>query len=362
MSNMTDLPKQAPIGGSASASATALHPNGHGKYGHRISYHGDCLTLSVHYVERQWMPIALFGRVVLTRQFRLAAPHFHIHEVAVVSDDGGVALKLHAQTDPVQTGILSIPVLGPEWPAAMREEVRDGIDSALHSGAGGMALKLGTSTILFGLLAVFLIASAFGGTRASATAGAPLPASTLSASSSGPAQVGKAPAAAVSSAEVAQQAADTLGTSMPITEALSKAAFVTVRSPASGAKTVIIWSDPLCPHCRDLEQQVIPKIPKEVGILVVPVAFKNGSRQLVSYVACGADAAERAARWTNLMSEVPNLQLGAQCAAGPGVADANSVLFARAGLKSSPTIMSVDGAMYPGDTAVAEDLIAWVKK
>ena len=96
---------------------------------------------------------------------------------------------------------------------------------------------------------------------------------------------------------------------------------------------------------------------------VIPVSFKHGSRPLVSYAACASSPADRAARWKNLMSEEPKgIDVTQQCETGPAVADANTSLFARAGLRATPTLMKPDGQMYEGDLQSAEAITNWLGK
>jgi TrbB protein len=167
----------------------------------------------------------------------------------------------------------------------------------------------------------------------------------------------------MSSATVAQAAADAQASFLPIKEAMSKASFITLRAPGAGGKTLVMWSDPLCPHCRDFEQKVLSKLPATIGVTVVPVSFKHGSRPLVSYAACASTGAERAARWKNLLSEQPTgIDVTQQCETGPAIADGNSTLFARAGLRSTPTLMKLDGQVFEGDQNSAEAVANWLAK
>lgn len=150
---------------------------------------------------------------------------------------------------------------------------------------------------------------------------------------------------------------------MPIKEALTKASFITLRAAGAGGKSLVIWSDPLCPNCRDFDQKILAKLPNAVGVTIIPVSFKHGSRPLVSYAACAGTAPDRAARWKNLMSEEPkDLDVTQQCQAGPAVADGNTTLFARAGLTQTPTLMKPDGQMFDGDLRSAEAITTWLTK
>jgi protein-disulfide isomerase len=172
-----------------------------------------------------------------------------------------------------------------------------------------------------------------------------------------------AEASGMSSAAVAQAAADAQTSTMPIKEALAKASYITLRAAGAGGKTLVLWSDPLCPNCRDFEQKILAKLPANLGVTVIPVSFKHGSRPLASYAACASAAADRAARWKNLMSEEPkDIDVTQQCETGPAIADANTALFARAGLRATPTLMKPDGQMFEGDLHSSDAITSWLGK
>lgn len=167
----------------------------------------------------------------------------------------------------------------------------------------------------------------------------------------------------MSSASVAQAAVDAQASAMPIREALAKASFITLRTAGAGGKSLIVWSDPLCPNCRDFDQKILAKLPTSLGVTVIPVSFKHGSRPLVSYAACASSPAARAERWKNLMSEEPKeIDVTQQCETGPAIADANTSLFARAGLRATPTLMKPDGQMFEGDLQSVEAITSWLSK
>lgn len=163
---------------------------------------------------------------------------------------------------------------------------------------------------------------------------------------------------ALSSSIFAQNAFAKLG-NIGAREALTLAQKVTLRDTPIGGKTLVVWSDPFCPHCRDLEP-TIESLPRNIGITVIPVAFKEGSRLLASYVMCGGDGAERGSRWIGLMKDKPEGQIDKQCSTGPESADLNSTLFLRTNLTNTPTIMSASGEIYAGELSPAA-ITKWVE-
>lgn len=134
----------------------------------------------------------------------------------------------------------------------------------------------------------------------------------------------------------------------------------------SGGQRLVVWADPLCPHCRDLEAQ-IEALPQEVGVTLIPVSFQPGSRVFASYVLCGASDAENRNRWMQLMLPQPQADPSLQCAAGPDAADRNSAWFARTGDRpTTPTIAMVKNDKlipYTGDVTkvTTAALVGWMK-
>jgi len=340
------------------------HPDGRGKYAPSVSYNDGMITLTLRYVERPWLPLALFGRVIQTKMVRVGGSG--VRETTMMNDGDGLWCTI--RRDDATTERASI--LGAEWPASLRETVRTDVDASLHGNSRGISIQLKSrTTAAIALFAAYAIVSALAGNRqpqAVAPAAAPshagvAPAQPLQAPV-GP-QLTASEAAGMSSAAVAQAAADAQSSPMPTKEAFGKASFIPLRAAGAGGKNLIVWSDPLCPNCRDFDQKVLAKLPASLGVLVVPVSFKHGSRPLVSYAACAPQPAERTARWKNLMSDEPKgIDVTQQCETGPAIADTNTSLFARAGLRATPTLMKPDGQVYEGDLHSAEAITAWLGK
>lgn len=357
---MNDMTKPAEQGAPIHAAIHA-HPDGHGKYAPSVSYRDGMVTLSLRYVERPWLPLALFGRVIRTKMVRVGG--VGVRETTLTNDSEGLLCTIRHDN----SGIEKVSLLGPEWPMALRETVRADLDAALHRTSRGVSfqIKSRTSTAIAAFAVYALVAALAGSNQSSATAPGVASQQEGATALQAPAapQLTPTEASGMSSAAVAQAAADAQASPMPIKEALGKASFITLRAAGAGGKNLIVWSDPLCPNCRDFDQKVLAKLPANLGVTVIPVSFKHGSRPLVSYAACAASAAERAARWKNLMSEEPQgIDVTQQCETGPAVADANTALFARAGLRATPTLMKPDGQMYEGDLHSADAITSWLGK
>lgn len=359
---MTETTVKHVEGTSNPLQATILaHPDGRGKYAASVSYNDRTVALSIRHVERPWLPMVLFGRVIHTKLVHIGGEA--VREISLINDAHGLAFTILNAGADVERNTL----LGAEWPALLREAVRADVDSAVHGRRGGLAVHLrGKTATLAGLFMVYAIFSSLSGAKQAPVvapgAAVPLAGMTTPQAAAAP-LLNPGESAGMSSAAIAQAAADEQTSLLPIKKALTQASFITLRAPGAGGKTLVIWSDPLCPNCRDFEQKVLAALPATLGVTVIPVSFKHGSRPLVSYAACASTAADRAARWKNLLSEQPTgLDVTQQCETGPAIADGNSSLFARAGLRSTPTLMKPDGEVFQGDQHSAEDVASWIAK
>jgi hypothetical protein len=359
MTEMTTKPADSP--NLRSQIPAQVHPHGRGKYAATVSYNDGLVAISIRYVEHPLLPLALFGRVIQTKLVRIGGES--VRESTLTNDADGLWCTVARGDSPGER----ISLLSGEWPSSLREAVRGEVNSALHQKAVGFSISLrGKTATVAGLFLVYVIVTGLPGTRqpvsaASSAGGQGSGAPALQAPAAPELSLGEA--AGMSSAGIAQAAADAQATPLPIKSALANASFITLRAASAGGKSLVIWSDPLCPHCRDFDQKILAKLPASLGVNVIPVSFKHGSRPLVSYAACAGTAPERAARWKNLMSEQPTgLDVSQQCDAGPAIADANSSLFARAGLRATPTLMKPDGQIFEGDLSSAEAITNWLEK
>lgn len=356
MNDMTT--KQAVLHSSQPGVPMHTHPDGRGRYRTSISYSNGMVTLSLRYVERPWLPHVLFGRVIQTKMCRISGDD--VRQMSMVNDAHGLCciVALHGGAEE------TISMLGSEWPMSMREAVRTDIDGALHKTSRGLSFKLnGRTAILAALLVAYAVIQGLSGVKQQYGAEPVENPLKLSATSSALTHLTPIEAAGMSSAAIAQASAEGQENPMPIKEALGQASKITVRAVGAGGKSLIVWSDPLCPNCRDLEQKILPVLPANVGVTVIPVSFKHGSRPLVAYTACAPTATDAAERWKNLMSLQPtDMNIAAQCEYGASFADSNTSLFARAGLRATPTLMRSDGQVFEGDPHSAEEIASWVAK
>jgi hypothetical protein len=324
-------------------------PDGRSKYAPQVTLRDGMITLAIRQVERKWLPMSLFGRVVVSKVVRMVGAS--MQEATLLNGAQGlVVVAQHGQAH----GRSSQTILGVEWPVDFRQKVFDEINHELHRSAGGaFSVSInGSGAIAIAALALYLIVAAVAGPKAGAQPQA-------AAESVATPVLSVSEADAMSSSSHAQKAA---ASGAPLTPqvAAGQAKAFSIRPVPPGGTGIMIWSDPLCPHCRDFEQKVMSKLPSSVGVTVIPVAFKHGARPLVANVLCAADGAAKAKRWMGLMAQQPNVDLAEQCPDGAAEADLNSDLFARAGLQETPSIMKSNGAVYMGDKESLDQLMKWV--
>jgi hypothetical protein len=318
-----------------------------GKLTSAVTYRDGLLFLTISRVERAWMPFSLFGKTILAKAIRLEEGSTTFSNIAwclqanSISKDGGASQET--------------VILGAEWPIAFREKVREKIIQALAGRAPLLSLQIRG---IWGLLAVLFFAYLCMAMLTShSQGGAAVEAVPPAAPSTAPA-LSSAEQDQMSSSNFAQQQAATKG-KLGVKEAIAAADKIMINPGASKGKSLVIWSDLLCPHCRDTELNVLSQLPKDIGVTIIPVAFKQ-SRIPASYVLCGANDADRAARWKGLMAPVPHGDIAQQCEVGPGRVDVNSALFLRAGLTSTPSIMSPNGQLFTGDSTNLSEVVGWV--
>jgi protein-disulfide isomerase len=319
-----------------------------GKLSSAVVYRDGLLFLSVSRVERAWMPFALFGKTIVAKAIRLGEGS------TTFSNTLARGLQATSILEDGDAGT-EAAILGAEWPMAFREKVREKIIRALAGRAPLLSLQIRgiwalLAVLFFAYLCIAMLTSHSQG-GSSVEAVPPAAQSTTPTLSS-------AEQDQMSSSNFAQQQAATKGR-LGVKEAITAANKIVVNPGAGKGKSLVIWSDLLCPHCRDTELSVLSQLPKDIGVTIIPVAFKQ-SRIPASYVLCGVDDADRAARWKGLMAPVPHGDIAQQCAAGPDRVDANSALFLRAGLTSTPSIMSSNGQLFTGDSTNLSEVAGWV--
>jgi protein-disulfide isomerase len=123
----------------------------------------------------------------------------------------------------------------------------------------------------------------------------------------------------------------------------------------SPEKTLYVFSDPQCPHCRELEK-TLAALPADYGVYVFSTPFLPGADELAAKIHCASDPKKA---WRDAMA--------GKTVAGSGICDKaswgkeNTAFFRSVGLTATPTIVAgIDGRIRTGATDLPT-LLAWMK-
>ncbi|AWK17518.1 DsbC family protein [Candidatus Williamhamiltonella defendens] len=122
-------------------------------------------------------------------------------------------------------------------------------------------------------------------------------------------------------------------------------------------RTIYVFSDPLCPHCRDIEP-TLEAIGKKVNIEIFPVSLigKKATADQVIPVLC-ASPEHRKALWHSLFDD-PLSTPSASCDIGEKALAVNDKAFSAYGFRGTPQLISDDGRPIPFSALKNEDTLS----
>jgi hypothetical protein len=123
----------------------------------------------------------------------------------------------------------------------------------------------------------------------------------------------------------------------------------------SGGKPFVIFSDPNCPACRQLEAR-LDEIDKGLSPVVVPVSFKTNSAEAVANILCSKDVA---GAWRGAITG--QKLSGSGCQKGEDQATANNAAFVALRFERTPTIVAANGKVAVGAKDF-DGLLRWIKE
>lgn len=130
---------------------------------------------------------------------------------------------------------------------------------------------------------------------------------------------------------------------------------------SSGKKgTLYVFSDPLCPHCKDIEPELEKLKDYTVHILPVTIIGQTGSASLVSQVLC-LPPEKRVDAWKKAISgrDIDT----SSCEAGDKAFSANDQIFRQMGFPGTPQMVSGNGQLPDASVDfTAEGLSNWLNK
>lgn len=121
----------------------------------------------------------------------------------------------------------------------------------------------------------------------------------------------------------------------------------------NGSRTLYVFSDPDCPYCKQLEQNLLGLNDVTIYTFLFPIEGLHPEAKSKSIaVWCSKD---QEAAWSSLMLKgaVPQAQ---NC---PNPIDRNVALASRYGINGTPTLIAADGRKLPG-AASADRISQWL--
>lgn len=121
-----------------------------------------------------------------------------------------------------------------------------------------------------------------------------------------------------------------------------------------------VFSDPLCPHCRNIEP-VLEKLADDYIIDIFPVSKigRERSKSIVETVLCSKPA-DRADLWQEAVSG--NSVVNNPCTNGNIALNNNNATYSQFSFIGTPTVIRGDGAVFPLTKKLNEDnLKSWLK-
>lgn len=117
-------------------------------------------------------------------------------------------------------------------------------------------------------------------------------------------------------------------------------------------ETVFVFSDPNCPHCRNIEP-MLEQLAKRTNVVVLPVAYQLATSGKAQAVMC--KAGDRHAAWTAATQSPQTAQPQPFCDEGRDIVTTNMRAFEGLGFTSTPTLVSSSGSILVGEGYSPED-------
>lgn len=127
----------------------------------------------------------------------------------------------------------------------------------------------------------------------------------------------------------------------------------------SGKERLVVFSDPLCPHCKHLEP-ALEKLAEEFSVYVFPVSVIGGeqSREQITKVLCAAPDS-RKALW-DLAIEDETIK-DKECPEGSEALASNEKIFKIMGFEGTPTLINGQGQQFPISQSITyESIKKWL--
>lgn len=136
----------------------------------------------------------------------------------------------------------------------------------------------------------------------------------------------------------------------------------TINLSGGRARTIYVFSDPLCPHCREIEP-TLEALTRDYNVVIFPVTLvgKQSTTEAVAPVLCAAPQ-KRAQLWQSLFKADGVLEAGSpaqvSCTDGEHALAINDRAFDYYQLPGTPQLIADDGRDIPFSALTSDDVLA----
>lgn len=136
----------------------------------------------------------------------------------------------------------------------------------------------------------------------------------------------------------------------------------TINLSGGRARTIYVFSDPLCPHCREIEP-TLEALTRDYNVVIFPVTLvgKQSTTEAVAPVLCAAPQ-KRAQLWQSLFKADGVLEAGSpaqvSCTDGEHALAINDRAFDYYQLPGTPQLIADDGRDIPFSALTSDDALA----
>lgn len=152
----------------------------------------------------------------------------------------------------------------------------------------------------------------------------------------------------------------TLGDALSATEmqVVANAARETGIQMRPSGQPFVIFSDPNCPSCKDLEPKLSQIDPRFVPV-IVPVSFKAGSEELVKHVLCAKDTVSAWSAAIGGHAPTGDAVSDGKCSGAEEKAMNANGAFVALNFTGTPTLVSATGRVIAGSGSL-DDINKWL--
>ena len=135
--------------------------------------------------------------------------------------------------------------------------------------------------------------------------------------------------------------------------------------PENSSSVIYVYSDPSCPHCKEIDSSLQELSKNGVKVVIFPVDVIGGdtSMQAAATIMCLPSNEDKQKAWQQLLSNSNTSPFSTPCQAGVEGVRANSLFFKKAGFIGTPTILNKYGQQPDSDIpATIQGIKEWSEK